>query len=251
MSRSEGAYQDVLRRQRSLLGPFGELLPEGFILRQADVPSLEFGLEFQQRQAAMEDRQTGIERLESARAGIGISPESTLARELAVQRASGGGPLGQQAIDDKAASIKAQGAVALQDQQRSMAERFARQRIGGAAPAYQQALLEQNAGIGLAGELSDFGLQSAALQEEAQRSALQDLQSLSMEEEFRRTALDQLIAQQYLNTERTPMDMSGLLGIVPYGATAVGGGLGRGGRGSRSIGSSLDATGRVPNLSDL
>jgi hypothetical protein len=62
-----------------------------------------------------------------------------------------------------------------------------------------------------------------------------------------------LIAQQYLNTERTPMDLSGLLGIVPHGGTAVGGGLGRGASSlrARSIQGLLDRTGTLPRQSEL
>ena len=221
---SEGNLFGTLARQRTLLGELGGLLPQNMVLRASDVPLFEAGLNFQQTARATEDRATGIGRLEDARSNIGISPESVLARELAVQRARGDGPLGGGAIEQSRSDLRQQSAVGHQDAQRGLAEQFAQRGIGGGVPAYQAAAMEQAYGVNAAGQLAQFDLQAAQLQETAQRQAFSDLNALAMEEEMRRTALDQLIASQYLNTEYQGMDLSGLLGLVPNGDLAVGGG---------------------------
>ena len=220
----EGNRFNTLDRQRSLLGQFGSLLPENMILRQSDVPLLEANLNFQQRLMAMQDRDTGIGRLEDARSSVGISPESTLARELAVRNASGGGSLGADAVANQRAALRAQNALSAQAAERALSTQLASRGVGGGLGAMQHAQLAQNNAVNTATALADFDLQSAALLQQAEREALADLQAIASEEQSLRLALDQLIADQYLNTEYGAVDLSGLLATVPRGGRPVGGG---------------------------
>ncbi len=220
----EGNRFATLDRQRSLLGLFGSLLPENMILRQSDVPLLENNLNFQQRLMAMQDRDTGIGRLEGARQSVGISPESTLARELAVRNASGGGALGEDVVANSRAALRSQNALAAEAAERELSRSLASRGVGGGLAGMAQARLAQDQAVNSATSLADFDLQAASMLQQAEREALSDLQAIAAEEQNLRLALDQLIADQYLNTEYGAIDLSGLLATVPKGGRPVGGG---------------------------
>lgn len=187
-------------RQRSLLGQFGQLLPPGEVLRQADIPLLETNLNFQQLLMAELDRQRGIDELRAARAGIGQSEDLQLASQVARDR-----------LERGPGEIASASAVAGQGALNSLAEELARRGLSGGIPAYAQAQLGQQ-----------LSVESMLAQRAAEQSAMQDLLAYGLEEELRRLALDQALAGTYLETQREPISLASLVSSVPRGRRAVG-----------------------------
>lgn len=222
--RGENLNTDVTaQRQAALLGDFyTSLFPEGTVLRRGDIPLLETGLNFENRQNALRDRQQGMQRLEDSRSAIGSSPESILARQIAVSRARGEGPLSQGVIDNQRGALRSAGALAGEAQQRELAMQLAQRGLGGGVPAVQQAALQQQLATDIGGRLASFDLESAQLLDTAQRQAAYDLQTIADQEELRRIAIDQLIAEAFFNTDRSPIDLSGLLGSPPGTQAPIG-----------------------------
>ena len=214
---------DVARNQRSWLGPLGELFPENAVLDQGGVGMLEAGLNFQERLASAQDRESGIGQLQSSLAGLGVDPESTLAREMAVRRAQGDRPFGADQIAAGRSALQDRGAMAAQDASRTLSEQIAMRGIGGGIPAMQQARLAQQQALGLSGQLADYDVRSGQIAEELERQSFQDLAALANQQQMQRLGIEEAIANAYLNTQRQPFDLSGLLGVPPNPRNPVGG----------------------------
>ena len=214
---------DVLSRQRSLLGGLGDLLPENFVLDQGGVGMLQAGLNFDQYLASERDREAGIGQYQSSLAGLGLDPESTLAREMAVRRAQGDRPFGAEQVAAGRSALKDRGAMAAQDASRQLSEQIAARGLGGGLPAMQQAQLQQQQSLGLSGQLADYDVRAGMLAEELERQSFQDLSGLADRRRTERLGLEDRIARAYLDTQRQPLDFSNLLGTPPHARLPVGG----------------------------
>lgn len=210
---------DISAHLRNLMGPLGQAFPTaGF--KTADVPWIEAGLNFQIAQQAEADRQRGYEELTRGRAAIGTSPESELAREIAKNRATEN--RFSKEIDQMRQAMLGSGAQAAQQGREAMMADLARRGIGGGTAATQMAQLEQDALINALAKQATFELQAAQMQEEADRQAYQDLAALATQQEAERMAFDEALAKVFLETERAPVDLSGLIAYPPGGNLPAG-----------------------------
>jgi hypothetical protein len=198
--------QAQLDRQRALLGSAADILAPagGQPLRRQDIPLLEAGLNFENLQRAEEDRARGFEELARGRGAVGMDPSSQLAREVAMRRVSQGNDLKTQ----RASALKDRTAVATQDALRQLQQEQAQGGVYSSSGGFlNRAMLPQRAAIELSGQLSDLDFQ----QEEADRAALGDLTGITSREDAMRAAFDEMLANLFLETERGPVDLSGLL----------------------------------------
>jgi hypothetical protein len=150
-----------------------------------------------------------------------------LAQQLAMDRSQSGGPFTQQLMEEQQGNIRNQGAMANQDALQSMAEDAARRGMGGGASSYEKALLEQSNASGIQDRLTGFRSQAAQANEAAQQNYLAQLSDIAGRQGGQRAAFDQALANVYLNTERTPQDLSPLMAQVKNANKAVGGGHGK------------------------
>lgn len=209
--------------QRALLGSLGDLLPVGQPLTVGDVPLLEANLNYQQMEQALADRAAGIGRLRNAYSDIGTDPNSILARDLASQFATGQlGPYSDKEVAQREEAIKAKSRSATESAVQDMLSDFARRNIGGGTPALELAKLALMGRQSMAGQLGDFAEQVATQRLASQQAGLENLGQYAMYDETARTELLRAIADAYLETERGPIDLSGLLEIPSTRGRIVG-----------------------------
>lgn len=213
-----GASPDyIIDRLRQVSGPFADIIaPEGGqpILRK-DIPLLEAGLNYENLLKAERDRQFGYEQLTRGREAIGSSPGEMLAMEIAMQRAQGGTPWNDQFIQGQVGALKDRSAIARRNAMEGMEQSFAARGISGVDPALAQANLEQDLLGQLSGQIGDIYSTAATQRDQAERAALEQLTGITQEQGQRRTTIDQALADLFLNTERAPIDLSGLIEPVP------------------------------------
>jgi len=212
--------QGLADRARALLGPLGQLY-EGQLTRQ-DAPLFEAGLNMQQILQTLEDRDRAYGLLQGARDSVGQSRASTMARELGISRAQEPGPFSEEQLDSQRTAITEQGALGFQDSREQALAELATRGSGGATAAFQLARLQQAAAAQTQQQQSGFELAVAQAREEAQRQNLAQLYGISSEEEERGLNLQTLMAQLLAETERAPIDLSGLIASPPGAGYIVG-----------------------------
>jgi hypothetical protein len=193
-------------------------------LRTRDIPSIQIGLDLQNREHALMDQARGIEALNYARGGIGESPEVALSRELAAGFATGQtGPYSDAEIASRRAGLIAGQRDATEAGKRDLGASFAQRNISGAAPALELALLERAGRSSTAQALGDFDARVAGERQAAREAGLGQLSQLGVYGETAETDLLRAISEAHLNREREPFDLSGLMEQVPDGGDIVGG----------------------------
>jgi hypothetical protein len=207
-------------RAQALLGPIGQLY-EGQLTR-ADVPLLEVGLNMQQVLQTLEDRDRAYGLLEGAEGSVGQSRASTIARELAITRAEAPGPFSNQELDAQRTAITESGALGHQEARAQALAELAMRGAGGSTAAFQLARLQQSQAAQTQQQLSGFEMAVAEAREDAQRQSLAQLFGISGQEEERKLNLQTLMARLLAETERAPLDFSGLIASPPGGAYIVG-----------------------------
>ena len=201
--------QRKLDRQQDIFGPASAFLPEG--LTRGDLPGLEFGLNFENILKAEQDRSQAVSGLEQARLGIGTSPESLLAKEEATKRLQSGGPFTEDLIAQRSLAFQDNQTRAVEAAQAQAASELARRGVSGGLLARDNAILQQQAAATAQQQISEFQTQAALANEQSQAQALGQLESIAAREEQEQLAISQLLADIFANTQRAPIDLSGLV----------------------------------------
>jgi hypothetical protein len=204
-------FEQWMQRQADLLGPFANVIQGGDILRRADIPLIETGLNFQQLGMSEADRQRAFEELARGRQAVGASPEAGYLKDFLTSRMEGGGPFDDMLRQQIEGAMRNQAALGFQGAERGMTEDFARRGLGGSATEYQLGGLQQQAGADLSSQIADFRQQAALANQAAMEAYTADFQQQSMMEAAQRAAFDQALASIFSETERAPIDLSALV----------------------------------------
>ncbi len=196
-----------------LLGQdFGQIVGEQF--SRAQLPFIEARLNFENRAQAEGDRQTALDVIGRQRAGIGASPESTFAREMAAFRLANPDPFSPEELSLQQSQIRQRGAIGLEDAQRSLTEDLARQGLGGSGSAFQKAQLEQGGARQTSAELQQLSIDNLLQSDRNEAEGIDRLSGIGQEEELRRIALAQQLTE-LLTADRGQFDLSSLFNLKP------------------------------------
>ncbi len=203
---------DKAAYQSSMLGPDLQwLMPSGGKPIQArDIPWMDINLQYQNQQLGEADRQAAYEALQKAFYQIGNTEEGQAAIAAAMQQLNEL-PYGAQQMGVLQGNIQNDAARGYQSALQQAQQDYAQRGLAGSPTGYQSAALQQQARGGMQDQMAALEEKATLANTEAKRAAIQQLYGITSEQEARRQAIMEAISQLYANTERTPIDLSGLL----------------------------------------
>jgi hypothetical protein len=192
-------------------------------MQRRDLPIAAWELNEDQRMQAEMDRIRGYEELARARNAIGQDPYAQQAYALALDRANNGGLFDDEYMDQQRGLIRNRGSLSMEAARRNLNDTLAQRGVEGGLSAYEMAQLDQSGAMGVQEQLGGFEQEARGAQAQERAQGLEQLMGLTGRDQAARSSMDQLLANVFLETERSPYDVSELLQPVRKGKNPVGG----------------------------
>ena len=206
-----GGYAPGARKTEILAPELARYIPSerGGKFGKSDLNTVSAEINLENIARARMDREAAYGEYSRALEGLGMSPESQLARQVATERLQNPDIFNPQEMSLQEEMIRGRAGRGYEGALRSAQENAAARGIGGLS-SYEQAQLGQESERQASDELQNLAIQAALQREEKQRGALGTLGTMASDEETRRLAIQEALARLYADTEYGQVDLSGL-----------------------------------------